>query len=455
MVRYSPEPSRPSSSRCTGVTPMPVAAPSDRTALLDALRASELLSPGLFSKAVTAARSGSAAEAAAALVAAGLLTRFQADRLLAGRTDGFHLGPYVILEQIGRGAQSRVYKARHRTMHRTVAVKALAAALTDTPAHRDATRAAVRAAGGLAHPNIVTAYDANELHDRFYLVLEFVDGADLGALVRARGPLPVYEACEYARQIASGLQHAHERGISHCDLKPSNLLLARPTPTAPPTVKITDFGLPKGPAASEFAAPEVSAGAAGCAGGSTGAASPTGQADLYSLGRVFHFLLTGRGGRESLTQLRPDVPPEVTAIVHKLLARNPADRFASAEELLARLEVVCVPMAVAVEAMVNFELPAYPAYPGHDSGFLTGRLARPTAPPAEASPWAEITGNASGECGDTLTNNLEHTPAPPYRPKKKARPSTAVPLWMTATLLVSAVLLSLMGIGAVVKALAK
>lgn len=434
---------------------MPVAAaPPDRAALLDALRAADLLSPGLFSRAVTATRPGSATDAANALVATGLLTRFQADRLLAGRTDGFHIGPYAILEQIGRGARSRVYKARHRTMHRTVAVKALAAELTDTAARRDATRAAVRAAGGLAHPNIVTAYDATELHDRFYLVLEYVDGPDLGALVGARGPLPASEACEYVRQIAGGLQHAHERGIVHRDLKPSNLLVARPTATAPPTVKITDFGLPKGSIAGDFAAPEAPAGAAGCARSSTGAASAAGQTDLYSLGRVFHFLLTGRAGREvlPLAQLRPDVPPEVAAIVHKLLAPKPTDRFASAAELLTRLESVCVPTAVAVEGLVNFDLPLFPVYPGHDSGFLTGRQAVPTAPLAE-SPWASITG-ASVE--DDTPTELERTPAPPYRHKRKRpRPGTSVPIWMTATLLVSAVLLSLMGIGAVVKSLAR
>ena len=441
MARYSTEPNRHSPPRRTGVTPMPVAvAPHDRAAFLDALRASELLSPAQLSKAVTATRAGSAVEAAGALVAGGMLTRFQADRLLAGRTDGFHLGPYVILDQIGRGTHSRVYKARHRTMQRTVAVKVLTTELTSTPAQREGVRAAVRAAGGLAHPNVVTAYDANELHDRFYLVLEFVDGPDLGALIRARGPLPVAEACEFVRQVATGLQHAHERGMVHRDLKPANLLATRPTPTTPPTVKIAGFGLPKGAAASEFAAPELSE-------------KPDHRADLYSLGRVFHFLLTGRVGREvlPLAQLRPDVPPDVAAIVHQLLARSPTDRFASAAVLLARLDSACVPVATAADGAVNFDLPLYPPYPNHDSGFLTGRTPQP------ASPWAEITG--ASEPGDTLPLGPGHTPTPtPYRAKPRraeTRRGNAVPLWMTAALLVGVVLLSLMGIGAVVKALAK
>jgi serine/threonine-protein kinase len=422
-------------------------APHDRAALLDALRAADLLSPGQFTRAVSLTRAGSAADAAAALVAAGLLTRFQADRLLAGRSDGFHLGPYLVLEQIGRGAHSRVYKARHRTMHRLVAIKVLAAALTDTPQHREAARAAVRAAGGLAHPNIVTAYDADEVAGRFYLVLEFVAGADLGALVKACGPMPVAEACEFVRQVAAGLQHAHERGMVHLAIKPSNLLVTRPTPTALPTVKIADFGLPKSAGACEFAAPEA-------------AAAPDRadhRADLYSLGRVFHFLLTAHGGREvlPLAQLRPDVPPEVCAIVHRLMAHNPADRFASAAELMAHLDAAFVPVASAAEGLVNFDLPAYPLHPGQDSGFLTGRQ---TLPVFQSSPWAEITGRAEAAT-DTLPLNLERTPAPPpYRSPRRARRAAggdAMPFWMTATMMASAVLLSLMGIGAVVKAMVK
>ena len=256
------------------------AAPTDRDAFLEAVRAADILTPNQQAKATAVAPAGSAAGAAAALVAAGLVTRFQADRLLAGRTDGFIVGPYVVLDQVGRGAMSRVYKAKHRTMHRPVAIKVLSSGLTRTAAERAALQRAVRAAGKLTHPNIVTAYDASELHDRFYLVLEFVDGPSLDALVRQRGPLPVAEACEFVRQTAVGLQHALDMGMVHGDIKPANLLVARPTPAAPLTVKIADYGVPKavrGP--TDFAAP---------------AGETDRRADLYSLGGAFYFLLTGR-----------------------------------------------------------------------------------------------------------------------------------------------------------------
>jgi serine/threonine-protein kinase len=212
-------------------------------------------------------------------------------------------------------------------------------------------------------------------------------------------------------------------------------------------VKIADFGLPKARAAAgEFAAPELLG---------TGAA-PEGdpRSDLYSLGRVFYFLLTGRSGREAmpLVQLRPDVPPSVAAIVHRLLATNPADRFASATELLSHLGAAHVPVVFSPEGMVNFDLP-YPAY-GHDTGYLTGRISPPAPRAADPSPWAEITAT-SQHAGDTVPLERDETPEPLPRKPKAPGHGEPVPLWMTATLLVGIVTLSLMGIGAVVRMLAQ
>ncbi|MBM3979228.1 MAG: serine/threonine protein kinase [Planctomycetes bacterium] len=424
--------------------PAPLAAaPPDGSALLDAVRASGLLAPAQFTKArALVAVKGTAADTAAALVAAGLLTRFQADRLLLGRTDGFAIDSYILLEQVGRGTMSRVYKARHRTMNRPVALKVLASELTRTPADRDRYRRAVRAAGKLAHPNIVTAYDANELHDRFYFVLEFVDGPNLDALVRARGPLPAAEACEYVRQTAAGLDHAHNRGMVHCDLKPTNLLVARPTPAAPLMVKIADFGIPKAGKTGAFALPGARRG------------TPDPRADLYSLGCVFYFLLTGRAPGAApipVAQARPDVPAAVAAVVHRLLAPDPGARFASAAEVLAHLDAACVPVAFPVDDAVNFDLPAYPVSAGYDSGFLTGRT--PLAGDEETSPWAQLTDKMGA--GDTVPLNLDDAPAAPSYRAKPAGHGESVPLWMTASLLVGIVLLCLMGVGAVIKALGK
>jgi serine/threonine-protein kinase len=341
----------------------------------------------------------------------------------------------------------------------------LSSELTRTAAERQALQASVRAAGKLAHPNIVTAYDANERQDRFYLVLEFVDGPNLDALVRQRGPLSAAEACEFVRQTAAGLQHAHEKGMVHRDIKPTNLLVARPTPVAPLTVKIADFGLPKAPSAAHagaFAAPEVRNTRTGPRPGTRTAPAPApidARADLYSLGCVFYFLLTGRAPDAvpvPLNQVRPDVAPEVAGIVHRLLAPYPAVRFGSAAELLVHLDAVCVPVAIPMDEVI-YDPPADPVAPGHDSGYLTGRSAQPGSgsfapPPQTPSPWEHLTDEAAEE---TRPLELDDTPEPvPHKPKAPGH-GEPVPLWMTATLLVGIVLLCLVGIGIAVKLLVK
>src|SRR5688500_4648269 len=150
----------------------------DRTAFLGHLRASELVSAERL-KEITrrSKRTNSGRAIARALLADGTLTRFQAERLLMGRSSGFLLGQYRILEQIGRGGMGRVYKAEHRTMKRIVALKVLAPELLKTDRTVELFLREVRAAAQLVHPNIVTAFDASEEKgSRHYLVMEFVDG---------------------------------------------------------------------------------------------------------------------------------------------------------------------------------------------------------------------------------------------------------------------------------------
>src|SRR5207253_2776613 len=120
---------------------------------------------------------------ARALVEVGLLTRFQAAQLLAGRTSGFFLGQYRILDPIGQGGMGRVFKAEHRTLNRLVAIKVLAPRLLKTARAQELFLREVRAAGLLMHPNIVTAFDANQEGQRTYLVMEYVDGPNLHQLV--------------------------------------------------------------------------------------------------------------------------------------------------------------------------------------------------------------------------------------------------------------------------------
>src|SRR5262249_33693499 len=147
------------------------------------------------------------------------------EMLLAGRTSGFTLGQYRILDQIGRGGMGKVFKAVHLTMYRVVAIKLVSSALIKTDKGRQMFQREVRAAARLMHSNIVTAYDANQTGGRHYLVMEYVDGPNLEQLVREQGPLTIGQACDFVRQVANGLQYASELGMVHRDIKPSNLLV--------------------------------------------------------------------------------------------------------------------------------------------------------------------------------------------------------------------------------------
>jgi serine/threonine protein kinase len=311
---------------------------------------------------------------ARALVERGLLTKFQAEMLLGGRTHGFVLGQYRILDQVGRGGMGRVFKAVHQTMNRVVALKVVSSSLVKTDKAQQMFQREVRAAARLLHPHIVTAYDANAVGDRHYLVMEFVDGPNLEQLVGERGPLPVGLACDFVRQTADGLQYASEMGMVHRDVKPSNLLVKEPERDAPlkrGVVKILDFGLarlhapgldvPPGQG-TLFAKQNTVIGTPDYL--SPEQARDLHQADirsdLYSLGCTFYYVLTGKvpfpGGTtlEKLVrhateepvpveQLRPDVPPAVAAVVRRLMAKDPSGRFQTPAELAAAL----APFAVA------------------------------------------------------------------------------------------------------------
>ena len=311
---------------------------------------------------------------ARALVELGALTRFQAERLLAGRTAGFLLGQYRILDQIGRGGMGRVYRAEHRTMGRLVALKLLSPQLVRTDRAREVFLREVRALAQLVHPNIVAAYDASETAGRFYIVLELVEGPNLDQLVRTEGPLAVERACEYVRQTALGLKCASDLGIVHRDVKPANLLVQRRGLDADSAgvVKISDFGLarlhhPDAPADANYFGTIVAR--EHTVMGTPDYLSPEQgrclheadvRSDLYSLGCTFYFLLTARvpfpGGTTidklirhntdrapAVTEIRPDVPAPVAAVVARLLAKAPADRFQTPAELAEAL----VPFAAA------------------------------------------------------------------------------------------------------------
>src|SRR5262245_54066408 len=218
----------------------------DRQTFLAYLRQSRLVSDerlGQIARGFPNRKTGR--DLALALIDDGSLTRFQTSRLMLGRPDGFVLGQYRILDQLGRGGMGRVFKALHVPMNRVVALKVLAPELLQTDRAVDLFLHEVRAVGRLQHPNVVTAYDANQINGRSYLVMEFVDGPNLDQLVRRQGPLSVGLACDYVKQAANGLQSAHQLGMLHRDLKPANVLVqwrGQAGGDSPGPVKISDFG---------------------------------------------------------------------------------------------------------------------------------------------------------------------------------------------------------------------
>ncbi|MFL5245280.1 MAG: serine/threonine-protein kinase [Gemmataceae bacterium] len=344
----------------------------DRGTFLANLRQSGLLSDKQFSDAEsTLPEATRGRHVARKLVEQGILTRFQAERLLAGRTGGFVLGQYRILDQLGSGGMGRVYKAEHRTMRRLVALKLLAPDLLKTERAQELFKREVRAVAQLHHPNIVTAYDANHVGDRYYLILEYVEGPNLDQLVREQGPLPVGQACDFIRQVALGLQHAHELGMVHRDIKPANLLIQRGDGRSSRSVaKISDFGLARLHESDLMTSDGMGTIVTkdNVIMGTPDYLSPEQarslhkvdiRSDLYSLGCTFYFLLAGRtpfpGGNtleklvrhgteqaRPLSEFRSDIPAPIVALIEKLMAKEAADRFQTPADLAAALEPFAV-----------------------------------------------------------------------------------------------------------------
>ena len=292
------------------------------------------------------------------------ITPYQANQLLNGKGQELVLGSYILLERLGEGGMGQVFKARHRNLGRISAIKLIRKERLASPDAVRRFQREVRSAAALAHPNIVLAYDADEIAGTHLLVMEYIEGAiDLAKLVKKNGPLSVDKACDYIRQAALGLQHAYERGMVHRDIKPANLLLT----TDGKLVKVLDMGLARLDQPSEEEDDKSSTMTQeGAVMGTPDYIAPEQaldthtvdiRADLYSLGCAFYYLLTGRvpfpGGtllqklnkhqnEEPLRveKLRPEVPPEVAKVVRTLMAKKPQDRYQTPAEVATALAAV-------------------------------------------------------------------------------------------------------------------
>ena len=232
-------------------------------------------------------------ELADRLVRDNLLTDYQIRRFLAGKSHGLIVGKYVILDRIGSGSMGRVYKAHHQLMDRVVALKIIAPEIVTNDRAVSRFQREMRLVGRLDHPNVVRAFDADSANKNLYIVMEYVAGKSLGQRLK-EGILPPAEAIGYAAQAALGLAHAHEQGIVHRDVKPSNLLVNEAR-----QVKVLDLGLGVLMETDEHSG---FATADGIAVGTVDYMSPEqacgrevdGRSDLFSLGCALYHLISGK-----------------------------------------------------------------------------------------------------------------------------------------------------------------
>jgi serine/threonine-protein kinase len=407
-----------------------------------------------------AGRPGTFADAPALiehLVQAGALTPYQAERLLQEKGADLVLGQYVLLEPLGQGGMGQVFKARHQLMKRLVALKVIRAEFLAHPQALRRFRREIELAAQLAHPNIVAAFDAEQVGGRHFLVTEYCEGPDLGRLLRRQGRLAVGQACDFMRQAALGLQHALERGMIHRDIKPENLLVAGNV------VKILDFGLARLRQPDESASTTGPVTQEGSFVGTPDYAAPEQskdlrradiRSDLYSLGCTLYQALSGQvpfpGGTvlekllrheieepAPLERLRPDAPAPVCAIVRTLMAKKPGDRYqtpadaAAALARFARPDVAALPPASILDGfptqanvVATAQAPTY-----------RGRVAAPARPPGRTTPVQRTqAGTITARRADTARR----------RPTSKRLYVLAFAVVMIALLVVTAVVLALL-----------
>jgi eukaryotic-like serine/threonine-protein kinase len=308
-------------------------------------------------------------------------------------------GRYRIQRKLGAGGMADVYLAEDQELGRRVAIKILNSRHGNDDQFIERFRREAKNAAALNHPNIVSIYDRGEAEDTYYIAMEFLDGRTLKELIVGRGAAPINVAIEYARQILSALRFAHRHGIVHRDIKPHNVLV-----DGEGRVKVTDFGIARAGSSqmtetgsivgtAQYLSPEQARG---------GEVDP--RSDLYSLGVVLYELLTGKTPFEGETpveiamkhlsnpprppsKLREDVPRELDMVVLRALAKNPDDRYQSADQMEADLERVARGASVSAATVdTATQVMSRPATAAAVAGSATAATMIASPPSAAAAP---------------------------------------------------------------------
>ena len=271
-------------------------------------------------------------------------------------------GRYLITRKLGSGGMANVYLAQDQELGRRVAIKILDDRHASDEQFVERFRREAQNAAGLSHPNIVSIYDRGESEGTYYIAMEYVEGRTLKELIVARGPSPIGIAIDYTRQILSALRFAHRNGIVHRDIKPHNVIV-----DGDGRVKVMDFGIARAGAASQMTEAGSIIGTAQYLSPEQARGAPVDQtSDLYSTGIVLYELLTGSVpftgetpveiAMKHLSQTpdppsthRPEVPRDLDYVVLRALAKDPADRYHSAEEMDSDLERIARGIGVSAE----------------------------------------------------------------------------------------------------------
>ena len=331
--------------------------------LVELVEKSQLVEPEVLRKALDQIRSEHAGSLpsdpialAKALQKQKVITRWHSEKLLQGKYKGFFLGKHKLLGHIGSGGMSSVYLAEHMKMHDLRAIKVLPQSKLGKSSYLARFQQEAKAIASLNHPNVVRAHDIDNQGDTHYIVMEYVDGDDLQTIVKKKGPLPFDKVANYIAQAAHGLQHAHDIGLIHRDVKPANVLI-----NSEGKVKILDLGLAlfsddaaasltmdfndKVLGTADYLAPEQA----------LNSHNVDHRADLYGLGCTMYYLLTGhppfpegtiaqriakhqKAMPKEIRKIRPECPGELEGICWKLLQKDPKFRYASAAQTAEVLE---------------------------------------------------------------------------------------------------------------------